>query len=184
MLNNILSSITGLLKPNTQPTINKVAPKNKAELQKFIGDFKWAEDTSVRGAIKVLNKWDYKNIVLLDLPFKKVGSDKFARIQVHKLIKDNVVALFNDFVKLNYHVKYPIRVMGGYVPRHMYWDPKKPLSIHSYGIAIDLNWDTNPAGNHPGDMPKYVVDLFKAYGWTWGGDWKALDRMHLQFYTE
>lgn len=82
------------------------------------------------------------------------------------------------------------------------WRPvtggRKP-SMHSFGLAIDINPRQNPyirgervlppgsrydptaPGTLTPDSP--VVRAFKAMGWTWGGDWAALgllDYMHFE----
>ncbi len=56
------------------------------------------------------------------------------------------------------------------------------LSTHSWGIAIDLNPETNAMGR-PGDMPRELVDVFESIGFTWGGRWsgRGKDPMHFQF---
>lgn len=56
------------------------------------------------------------------------------------------------------------------------------LSTHSWGIAIDLNPETNQQGT-AGTMPAEVVAIFRQFGFTWGGDWtgKSKDPMHFQF---
>jgi LysM repeat protein len=58
------------------------------------------------------------------------------------------------------------------------------LSTHSWGIAIDLNPLTNPMGL-PGDMNPDVVEIFRQFGFKWGGDWpgRNQDPMHFQFCT-
>lgn len=75
------------------------------------------------------------------------------------------------------------------------------LSLHSFGIAIDLNPRQNPmvigeaahpsgaaydaSGNTPGTVTKEIVDLFAKYGFDWGGDWKNLkDYQHFQINPE
>jgi hypothetical protein len=62
-------------------------------------------------------------------------------------------------------------------------NPKKSLSLHSYGIAIDLNWDKNQVGTI-GNIPLDVVYLFSIYGWRWGGNWEnpGKDPMHFEYY--
>lgn len=61
------------------------------------------------------------------------------------------------------------------------------LSMHSYGIAIDLDPDRNGLGvkydEKKGMMPQEVVELFAAEGWTWGGKWSRPDAMHFQAAT-
>jgi hypothetical protein len=58
------------------------------------------------------------------------------------------------------------------------------LSTHSWGIAIDLNPETNPQGK-PGNMHPGVVAIFRQFGFTWGGEWpgKSKDPMHFQYCT-
>lgn len=69
-------------------------------------------------------------------------------------------------------------------------------SYHNYGLAIDivLIKDVNGDGNYDkavwdtktdfdGDGKSdwmEVVQIFKEYGWQWGGDWKFYDAPHFQ----
>jgi hypothetical protein len=60
------------------------------------------------------------------------------------------------------------------------------LSMHSYGVAIDLapTWNPQHAAYDPaqGMMPMNVVAIFESEGWTWGGRWSpaSIDCMHFQ----
>lgn len=58
------------------------------------------------------------------------------------------------------------------------------LSTHSWGIAIDLNPLSNSMGTK-GDMHPQIVEIFRKYGFKWGGDWigKGCDPMHFQYCT-
>ncbi|HZP16723.1 MAG TPA: M15 family metallopeptidase, partial [Terriglobales bacterium] len=58
------------------------------------------------------------------------------------------------------------------------------LSTHSWGIAIDLNPESNAQGT-AGSMDRGVVEIFKSAGFAWGGNWqgRCRDPMHFQFCT-
>ncbi len=58
------------------------------------------------------------------------------------------------------------------------------LSAHSWGIAIDLNPETNAQGT-AGNMSEEIIEIFRTTGFEWGGDWagKKKDPMHFQFCT-
>ena len=63
-------------------------------------------------------------------------------------------------------------------------------SYHNYGLAVDIvliidgkvaSWDFRQDfdKDNKSDWME-VVEIFKAYGWAWGGDWKFIDRPHLE----
>lgn len=55
------------------------------------------------------------------------------------------------------------------------------MSLHSWGIAIDVNAAWNGLGKKP-TLSKEFVDCFKDAGFEWGGDWSGsrVDGMHFQ----
>lgn len=57
------------------------------------------------------------------------------------------------------------------------------LSIHSWGAAIDLDPVRNGLGTpwpSKATMPRAVIGIFEAQGWTAGARWKTADAMHFQ----
>lgn len=66
---------------------------------------------------------------------------------------------------------------------------KAGFSYHNYGLAVDiviidgknLHWDVKKDfdGDGKSDWME-VVQIFKEYGWEWGGDWKFYDAPHFQ----
>lgn len=61
-------------------------------------------------------------------------------------------------------------------------------SLHSWGIAIDINPESNPyqPGNYgppQTDIPNQIIDIFRKYGFVWGGEWPGeRDAMHFEWY--
>lgn len=70
---------------------------------------------------------------------------------------------------------------GAYNCRHMRNDPSKPMSSHSWGTAVDINWQSNPDGRTlRTDMSRAMVDDIIAIKtnsrhqvFRWGGDWDS-----------
>jgi hypothetical protein len=55
----------------------------------------------------------------------------------------------------------------------------KSMSLHSWGIAIDINAAWNRFGKKP-TMSIELVNCFAEAGFSWGGYWKKPDGMHFQ----
>lgn len=54
-------------------------------------------------------------------------------------------------------------------------------SNHSWGLAVDINWRSNPMGTHTTDIPRWMVDLMWSYKFYWGGWYGSPDPMHFEF---
>lgn len=56
-------------------------------------------------------------------------------------------------------------------------------SLHSFGVALDIDPATNPQGKPlRTDIPWYVRSLAASHGITWGGSWKRRpDAMHFEY---
>lgn len=55
----------------------------------------------------------------------------------------------------------------------------KSMSLHSWGIAIDINAAWNRFGKKP-TMSIELVNCFADAGFSWGGYWRTPDGMHFQ----
>lgn len=54
-------------------------------------------------------------------------------------------------------------------------------SNHSWGLAVDINAQDFPLGSSK-RLPQWLVDLWKAHGFDYGGDWSGRkDPMHFEF---
>ncbi len=56
-------------------------------------------------------------------------------------------------------------------------------SRHAWGMAIDINTDTNPQGGVP-QMNCAVVRIFRKWGFAWGGNFWPADGMHFEYVGE
>jgi hypothetical protein len=67
---------------------------------------------------------------------------------------------------------------GCYAPRRI--QPRGQLSLHAWGVAIDLNASANPfMGRSRQD--RRLVRTMERHGFTWGGDWPTRpDPMHFE----
>jgi hypothetical protein len=52
-------------------------------------------------------------------------------------------------------------------------------SLHSWGVAIDVNAAWNKMGQKP-TLSNQFVHCFTEAGFDWGGDWRVQDGMHFQ----
>jgi hypothetical protein len=113
-------------------------------------------------------------------------------LYVHKLIVGPLAAALGMCADLN--DGYRLLSIGCFAPRYKRSQPGE-ISVHSWGIAVDINADTNKAiadclpsdsrrasGSGAFDLPAAWVDCFKRAGWIWGGDFKGgyFDPMHFQ----
>ncbi len=71
-------------------------------------------------------------------------------------------------------------------------------SAHAFGIAIDINWSTNPfcpifkdvpacvecESAKISDLPPKFIDIMESAGFEWGGDWNIPDSMHFELKEE
>ena len=56
------------------------------------------------------------------------------------------------------------------------------LSLHAWGLALDINASRNPQGSRPRQDPR-LVRAFESTGFTWGGRWPtAPDGMHFEWH--
>jgi hypothetical protein len=72
---------------------------------------------------------------------------------------------------------HPNEYAGCYYPRFI--AGTTTLSNHSFGLAMDFNVPENQRGT-PGEMNRTVVQIFKDWGFAWGGDWHYTDPMHFE----
>lgn len=82
-------------------------------------------------------------------------------------------------------------IATGYVKELKTWDGcfnirqqrgYKAMSLHSWGIAVDVNAFENGLNQQP-KLSAGFVKCFTDAGFDWGGTWKRKDGMHFQLST-
>ncbi|MBL7995150.1 M15 family metallopeptidase [bacterium] len=130
-------------------------------------------------------KWELDQMGLAYLPFAiplaACPSIEVDKIYCHKKLISTFTNVFRVIQERN--LRPYVRSYGAcFNYRSKYND--SGLSTHSWGIAIDLNPETNLPGTR-GDMHPEIVEIFQSYGFEWGGSWKRREKnpMHFQWCT-
>lgn len=99
-------------------------------------------------------------------------------VTCHKAMLPQMRAALLEIVQRGLADKiHPDEYAGCYYPRFI--ANSTSLSLHSFGIAFDINVPGNQRGV-AGDIDRTVVSIFKKWGFGWGGDWKWTDPMHFE----
>lgn len=103
------------------------------------------------------------------------------RWQVNK----QAAAAFQGLVNELSSMGYKLQSGGGYNLRDVRGKPGVP-SIHSWGLAIDINPSQNPMGGSvKTNLPANIGQIARKYGLYWGGDWQGSrkDPMHFSYFV-
>ncbi|GAA5500446.1 hypothetical protein Dxin01_00167 [Deinococcus xinjiangensis] len=160
-----------------------------AAVPEFYGKFTYKEayqNGKATGAVIPDPKWAGANLVKVDLTrfkgFPPCGGQPSKTLWMHKFVAPVFEACMEEAAALGLLSELH-EYNGCYVPRHMGWSPKRPLSCHSWGIAVDFDASTNPYGVSRFPISPAFVRHMEERGWIWGGRWTGsyADGMHFQF---
>ncbi len=56
------------------------------------------------------------------------------------------------------------------------------MSLHSWAIAIDINYVGNELANPHPAMPPAIIAIFEKHGFYWGGNFTRKDGMHFEYF--
>ena len=179
----------------------KSQPKSRQQISYF------GNPETHKGSNKMSKTWYKANIVechqsngnrLPGIPAKWY-------IKVHKMVEPYLREALRRCALVA--PEYFIERMGSYNFRHMGGDPNRSLSMHSFGVAFDVNPSDN-SGMHydkgkspaayderymkrwPNGVPAEFVQAFTSCGFAWGSDWdedgrtedhRFLDPMHFEW---
>lgn len=131
-------------------------------------------------------RWEMQNLALFDLPYPMDNAyvpgitRTISKIYCHRLVGPKFQLAFQSI--LNAGLEQEALEYGGcYVYRPIRGSDR--LSMHAWGIAIDINPKQNPLGQD-GSMHPGVVQAFESAGFFWGRNFKGRkDPMHYQYCT-
>lgn len=118
--------------------------------------------------------------------------------QLHPICRDKAIDAYNEAVKatpvgVHPYVDQTMRTFaesdalyqqGRTKPGPIVTQAKAGQSWHNYGLALDFHLQINGKDVWDEKNPNWmvVVNIFKAHGFTWGGDWKSFkDYPHLEY---
>lgn len=117
--------------------------------------------------------WVAANIVRGEVPL-------LGDVVCHRVLFPQLVAALSEIESEGLSSEVDVKQYGGcYVPRFIGRDPRRGLSMHAFGLAVDLNVSGNYYGTR-GDMDPEVVAIFEKWGFAWGGAWSEPDPMHFE----
>ena len=148
------------------PNKNWVLPT--AMVKEMFGDFQIKERDGTW--ITTEPTWREKNIQVKKMPI-------LGNTRCHRLMWGPLEGALNQIVDeglANTLSVEDFKKSGGcYAPRRINrFDAGGSISRHAWGIAIDIN---TKSSYHP-----RVVEIFKSWGFAWGGTWTSPDEMHFE----
>lgn len=125
------------------------------------------------GTITQNPSWVRRYIVRARVPI-------FRWVTCHRMMITQLRGALSEVQRAGLSSKIALGEAGGcYVARQMLWDPKLPISMHAWGLAIDFNVEENQYGARPTMDPR-IVEIFERWGFAWGGRWRTPDGMHFE----
>ncbi len=125
------------------------------------------------GMIQIDSSWVSRYITTVDIP--RLGRTRMNRVMVPQFM----AAIHEIEARGLLGELDPDQFAGCWVPRHIDWSPSRPLSMHAWGLAVDMNAQSNPLGARP-TMDRRIVQIFQKWGFEWGGNWSRPDGMHFE----
>jgi hypothetical protein len=131
--------------------------------------YRWSRD----GTVDPDPAWVGASIATGDVPI-------LGQVTCHRVMLPQLRGALQEVVDTGLSsAVHPTDFGGCYSPRFIGHDPARGLSLHTWGIAIDLNVSGNQVGT-AGSIDPRVVRIFESWGFAWGGRWSVPDPMHFE----
>lgn len=158
-----------VLGPDLDVTVQQTAVLTGGSVAAAVGTFSYRVLDG--GRVAPDPAWVAENIRTQQVPI--LGS-----VTCHKVMLPQLEAALREISERGLADRvHPDEYAGCYYPRFIAGSTS--LSLHSFGIAVDLNVPGNERGT-PGVIDRTVVEIFKRWGFAWGGDWSYTDPMHFE----
>ena len=152
-----------------------------ATTKKLLGEFSYRP--TVGSSILVAGSWTLRNIA-----WKMRYADIKLGNNCHRIVVDAIQGALTEiknaglsrFVDTRNSNRYGGCFVGRY--NRLAGNFGAP-SRHAWGMALDINTDTNPQGGVP-QMNCAVVRIFRKWGFAWGGNFWPADGMHFEYVGE
>lgn len=152
-----------------------------ATTKKLLGEFSYRP--TVGSSILVAGSWTSSNIA-----WKRRYTDIKLGNNCHRIVVDAIQGALTEiknaglsrFVDTRNSNRYGGCFVGRY--NRLAGNFGAP-SRHAWGMALDINTDTNPQGGVP-QMNCAVVRIFRKWGFAWGGNFWPADGMHFEYVGE
>ena len=156
--------------------------RSREWIESTFGRFAWRDSSERRGSIEILGEWPRRNVISFAPPFALLDGRgrPVSVVYCHRLVAPALARVFDDLAARD--LCHLVNTFDGcFVPRHMGWNPGRPLSRHAWGIAVDVNARLFPYRSRARQNQR-LIDAFARQGFVWGGDWRTPDPMHFEIY--
>jgi D-alanyl-D-alanine carboxypeptidase-like protein len=141
-------------------------------LKQRFGEFAYRPAAPGRREVEQDPVWQSQHLAERTVPI--VG-----RMRCHRAVLDAIEGAMTELAAENLAgLVDPASYAGCWNPRLV--APGGDLSHHAWGVAFDLNYDSNPTGHSSVQDPRLVAVL-ERWGFTWGGDWLLRDPAHFEY---
>lgn len=147
---------------------------------------------AVRGIVRANKVWEGANLTTVIVPWAAHASWdrglKIGRLRVHKKCAQSLdwilATLWSRASRSQAEIdRVGLSSIGG-AHNWRLMRGGNALSMHAYGCAVDFDPERNGMGDRTPNFARpenaYVVEVFAAEGWVWGGTFSNPDGMHFQ----
>jgi hypothetical protein len=163
------SAAVSILGPDLDPGSHQTAVLTGGSVAEAVGTFRYT--VLGGGRIAPDPAWVRDNVRTEQVPI-------LGEVTCHRVMLPQLRAALTEVQQRGLAGEiHPEEYAGCYYPRYIAGTTQ--LSLHSFGIALDVNVSGNQRGT-AGEIDRDVVAIFKKWGFAWGGDWSWTDPMHFE----